>query len=98
LSDSEDEDPSPCIASYMAQENNCAHIVEASNIATKANTAQPHTVNPLPENEEEKNPQLANPDWQALINSQTQAVDPKQVKSGYIDYSEVGWLSSSQRH
>jgi len=35
-------------------------------------------------------PQLGNPEWQALINSQTWPVGQKQVRSDYIDYSQAG--------
>jgi len=90
LSDSEEDDPIPCIASFMVQRSNHAHIDEASNIATEADTIEPQAINPLPEIEEERGPQLGNPEWQAIINSQTQLVKQKQVKSDYIDYSKAG--------
>ena len=70
FSDSEDEELIPSIATYMAQENNCMHIAEALNIITRADTAEPQTLDPLLENEEEGGPQLGNPDWQALIKFQ----------------------------
>jgi len=44
----------------------------------------------VPENEENGFPQLGNTDWQALINVQSQSVDPKQTRSDYIDYLMVG--------
>jgi len=90
LSDGKEEDPIPCIASYMAQRNNHMHMDEASNIATETDTIEPQVINPLPEVEEERGPQLGNPKWQVIINYKTQLIEQKQVRSDYIDYSEVG--------
>jgi len=90
LSDSEEEDLIPCIASFMAQRNNCTHIDEVLNIVTKSDTIEPQVINPLPKVEEERGPQLGNPKWQVIINYKTQLIEQKQVRSDYIDYSEVG--------
>ena len=90
LSDSKDEDLIPCIASFMAQRSSHAHIDEASNNATKADTIEPQGINPLPNVQEEGDPHLGNPNWQAIINSQTWPVGQKQVRSDYIDYSQAG--------
>ena len=90
LSDSEEEDPIPCIASFMARRNNLTLIDEASIVVTEADTIKPQAINPLPEIKEERGPQLGNPEWQVIINSQTQLVKQKQVKSDYIDYSKAG--------
>src|SRR5882724_7090238 len=90
LSDSEEEDLIPCIASFMARRSNLTQIDEASNIATKADTIKPQAIHLLPRMEEDRGPQLGNPKWQAIINSQSQLVKQKQVKSDYIDYSKAG--------
>ena len=90
LSDSEEDDPIPCIASFMVQRSNHAHIDEASNIATKADTIEPQMISPLSEVEEGRDPQFGNTKWQVLIKSQTWLVKQRQVRSDYIAYSEVG--------
>jgi len=51
---------------------------------------EPQVINPLLNVQEKSNPHLGNPNWQAIINSQTWPVGQKQVKSDYIDCSEVG--------
>jgi len=90
LSDSEEEDLIPCIASFMARRSNLTHIDEALNIATKADTIEPQAIHLLPGIEEDRGPQLGNPKWQVIINSQSWPVEQKQVKSDYIDYSKAG--------
>src|SRR5882724_9092629 len=67
-----------------------AHTALNSNPTTMANVIELLTLNPLPDNGEEGGPQLGNSEWQALINSQSQLVDPKQMRSDYIDYTTVG--------
>jgi len=90
VSESEDEEPIPSITSYMAQRTNHAHIAEDSIVPTRTDAAEPQSLDHLPENEVDGGHQLGNSDWQALINTQTHPTDPKQTKSDYIDYSEVG--------
>ena len=61
LSDSEEEDLIPCIASFMARRSNLTHIDEALNIATKADTIEPQAIHLLPGIEEDRGPQLEIP-------------------------------------
>ena len=90
VSDSEDEEPLPNIASFMARINTCALSALNSNPTTAADVVEPPTLEPLLDNGEEGGPQLGNSEWQAHINSQLQPVDPKQTRSDYIDYTTVG--------
>ena len=90
LSDSEEEDPIPCIASFMARRNNLTVLDEASIVATEADTVEPQVTHLLPRVEDDSVPQHGNPEWQAIINSQSRPVEQKQIKSDYIDYSRAG--------
>jgi len=71
----------------MAQRSSHAHIDEALNNATEGDTIEPQVINepqavngpqainPLPNAQEEGDPHLVNPNWQAIINSQTRWLD-----------------------
>jgi len=93
VSDSLDKEQIPNLATFMAQINNHMYMSAPLYIVTGSNAIEAQSckvINPQLEIEEVENLQLGNTEWQDIINAKTQPIEPKPMKSNYVDYPVFG--------